>query len=108
MPCYQIRNVSVEFRVENIDLLKRALEKAGWPVVRETSEAIQFRDRYSNPVTINLSTGKMTASVDEKQLSEICNFVKRRYSEVVIDEVAKRQKWIKKNMGANRYQLQRF
>lgn len=108
MPCYQIRTAEVAFKVENIDLLKRALEKAGWPIYRETSDTIQFRERYSNPVTINLNTGKMTANVDEKQLSEISNFVKRRYSEVVIDEVAKRQRWIKKNMGNNHYQLQRF
>uniref|UniRef100_A0A6M3X4P4 Uncharacterized protein n=1 Tax=viral metagenome TaxID=1070528 RepID=A0A6M3X4P4_9ZZZZ len=27
MPCYQVRTVSVEFKISNIDLLKKAIEK---------------------------------------------------------------------------------
>jgi len=44
----------------------------------------------------------------EKGLATFSNSIKRAYSEVVIDEVAKKQKWHQRKLGEGRFQLQRF
>ena len=108
MPCYQVRTIEVSFKIGNINFLKKALEKAKCNLVNEKKDSITFIDRYRNRISINFDSGKMIAPMDGKQLSELSNQIKRAYSEVVIDELAKRNKWIKKTMGAGRYQLQRF
>lgn len=115
MPCYEVRTVSVSFQVGNIDLLKNAIEENAVNDFQRNSIQISadktnvfFRDRYSNPIKINLTTGKMTANMDDKQLSDLSNSIKRAYSKCVIDEVAKKQHWLKKKMGPNQFQLQRF
>jgi hypothetical protein len=110
MPCYEVRTVSVEFKVENIDLLKRALENIGWYVRGENkrSIAIKRKDEYAFPVAIDFERGSISSTMEQSALFKFSNQLKRAYSEQVIDEVAKRQKWIKKQMGANQFQLQRF
>jgi hypothetical protein len=107
MPCYEVRTVSVEFKVGNIEILKRALEKMNVQIVRQDENGITFNQAY-NQFTISFLNSKINSNVDEKELTSISNSIKRAYSEVVIDEVAKKQRWIKKQMGAGRYQLQRF
>jgi hypothetical protein len=109
----------VEFKVGNIDLLKKALESMA--SIRKESvqifiskhtdqEKVAFRDAQNNLFNINLNTGKLATSsgMDEKQLGSFSNQIKRAYSLQVIDEVAKKNKWINKKLGENRYQLQRF
>lgn len=112
MPCYEVRTVSVEFKVENIDLLKKAIENAGWRIdqmYKDVSINITDKETSWRHVTISLQGGQMSStSMEGKNLSSFCNQLKRSYSEVVIDEVAKKQHWIKKKLGENRYQLQRF
>jgi hypothetical protein len=117
MPCYQIRTVSIEFHVGNIDLLKKALEAAGMQKIiimtgrHSTQEKIVFNDQKGILYNINLETGKLlsqASSYDEKQLGVFANSIKRAYSEQVIDELAKKQRWIKRNMGQGNFQLQRF
>lgn len=107
MPCYQIRLVSISFKVGNIDLLKKALEKMNVQVVRQDENGISFNQAY-NQFTISFLNSKINSNVGEKELTSISNSIKRAYSEVVIDEVAKKQRWIKRKMGPNQYQLQRF
>jgi hypothetical protein len=111
MPCYTVRTVSVEFKVGNVDLLKRAIEKIGW-VVSFTSEKIinaRTDNRWGDEFTISFDKGLISSqSFDAKKLNSFSNQLKRAYSEVVIDEVAKKNKWIKKTMGAGQFQLQRF
>lgn len=107
MPCYEVRTVSVKFEVGNIDLLKMALVKLGFAFsYNQRDEKINL-SRYS--ITIDLKNGSAkTAALSDVDLSKEMNSIKRAYSEVVIDEVAKRQKWMKKNMGKGQFQLQRF
>jgi hypothetical protein len=109
MPCYQTITSSVVFKVENIDILKRALEAAGGRGI-STIEGVRvnFYLVGTNYITIDLKNSKITSSMDEKELTTISNEIKRAYSLEVINEVARKQKWMKKKMGANQYQLQRF
>lgn len=113
MPCYEVRTVSVEFKVGNIELLKKAIEKMDWKVTSSTEKRLYAQKntgQWGDEVTINLenSTINSTNFRDIKALSQFSNEIKRAYSEVVIDELAKKQKWIKKQMGTNQFQLQRF
>jgi len=108
MPCYEVRTVSVEFKVGNIDLLKKALEKAGFKRIEWTENNVRFENDKSI-FNINFFDNKISSRyVDTKELVNLSNQIKRAYSEQVIDEIAKRQKWMKKKMGENTFQLQRF
>lgn len=116
MPCYQIRTISVEFKVGNIDLLRKAIEKVAakgsiceFKGVHTGTQRIDFYDPAGTRYQLNLDSGKLiSTSLNETQLGKFSNLLKRAYSEQVIDEVARKQKWLKKKMGENRYQLQRF
>jgi hypothetical protein len=70
---------------------------------------VSFKKGY-NYHEIDLVNSKMIGrnGESEKTLFDFSNSIKRAYSECVVDEIAKKQKWIKKNMGQGRYQLQRF
>jgi hypothetical protein len=98
----------MEFRVENIGLLNRALEKARCEVLSEEKDRLTFVDMHYNRISIDFNIGKMIAPMDGKLLSELCDSIKRSYSEIVVDEIARRNKWVKRRMGEGRYQLQRF
>ena len=108
MPCYEVRTVSVEFKVGNIELLKKALDAAGCEVYLTVNDRISFK-RSGRYAFINLSDSTIKSEdFDEKELSILSNTIKRAYSSQVIDEIARKQKWMKKKMGENRFQLQRF
>lgn len=109
MPCYEVRTVSIEFKVGNIDLLKKALEKAGCTYLGNSEEFLNLRTRGGNLVKVDFKNATISSQqLDAKGLSSCSNQLKRAYSECVIDELAKKQKWIQKKMGENRFQLQRF
>jgi len=108
MPCHEVRTVSVEFKVGNIDLLKKVLEKIGFKRIEWTEENVRFENNKSI-FNINFFDNKISSRyVDAKELANLSNQIKRAYSEQVIDEIAKRQKWMKKKMSENKFQLQRF
>jgi hypothetical protein len=108
MPCYEVRTVSVEFKVGNIELLKKSLENLGIKIQRSTEKTVSFYN-VGELITINLETQKIVGSrMNEKQLTTFSNAIKRSYSEQVIDEIAKKQKWMKRKLGQNKFQLKRF
>ena len=111
MPCYEIRTVSVEFKVANFKLLKQALEENGYVVagMSEIEKNVSVRDNQNRLIKFDLANSKVSSQYfDEKELATLSNQIKRAYSKTVIDELARKNKWIKKQMGENRYQLQRF
>ncbi len=112
MPCYEIRTVSINFKVENIELLKRALEKE-WTVFQggENKDYLVATKKgtYEEKIRIDLKAGQVRSQFySEKDLPSVSNSIKRAYSLEVINELARKQKWLKKDMGQGRYQLQRF
>ena len=109
MPCYEVRTVSVEFKAANIDLLKRAIKKEGHRIEWEDSELVSFTTKTGKFCLIDLKNSAIKSDdMDERGIASFANSLKRAYSAVVLDEVAKKQKWMKKDLGQNRYQLQRF
>jgi hypothetical protein len=108
MPCYQVITASVEFKVGNIDLLKKAITKMGCRVFQESDVGIYFRDNANNSMVISFKDQKITGTKNQTELAKTANSIKRAYSEQVIDEIAKRQHWLKKKTGEGQYQLQRY
>ena len=111
MPCYEVRTVSVEFKIGNIDLLKKAAEKLGYTLKEGVnSESFSLRNKYDSPVgVIDFKTGQFTTDrMGESQINSFVNSLKRSYSEQVIDEVAKKQKWQLRKMNKGAFQLIRY
>ncbi len=114
MPCYEVRTVSVQFKVENIDLLKKAIGWEGYRLGYEDERFLSFDTktgayRPTCSFQIDLKTSQIGSSdVAERELASFANSLKRAYSAAVIDEVAKKAKWMKRDLGQNRFQLQRF
>lgn len=110
MPCYQIITSTITFRVDNIDLLKRAIEKEqGYLLAAQNKDILGFKTKDGKFIRINFKDSTITAEgMDEKELSTTSNSLKRAYSSIVIDEIAKKQRWMKKKLNETTYQLQRF
>jgi len=109
MPCYSIRTISVEFKVSNIDLLKKAIEKIEGTYLGNNEEFLNFRTNDGRYVNINFKKETISSlNFTEKGLATFSNSIKRAYSEVVIDEVAKKNRWILQKLNKDHYNLQRF
>lgn len=108
MPCYEIRTVSVEFKASNVNLLKKAIENLGIKISNSTEKTISFYN-VGKYTTIDIEKQQIVGSgMNERQLSTFSNAIKRAYSEQVIDEIAKKQKWMKSKLSQNKFQLKRF
>jgi hypothetical protein len=108
MPCYQVIKATVVFKVGNIEILKKALERKGYKIKGVSDTAIVFEHK-GQWMTIDLTKEKISAEgMRENQLQALVNPIKRAYSETVLDEVAKKNKWLLKKSGENHFQLQRF
>jgi len=76
-------------------------------VVRQDENGITFNKGYDQ-FTISFLNSKINSNVNQKELTNFSNSIKRAYSLEVISELALKQKWIQKKMGNNQFQLQRF
>jgi hypothetical protein len=105
MPCYEVRTVQVEFKAKNTHLLLKALEQSGiehtW---KKETNIIYGGGSYGNLWAVDLN--KQTADVRQGYEAEL-NKVRRAYSETVVNEVARKKKWIVKAAG-NKMQLKRY
>lgn len=115
MPCYQIITNSVSFSVNNVELLKKALTKIGWSFRGTILNGKQYvrneNGRYDDIVIINFDNNTISNTnsfYDAKSLSALSNKFKRAYSEEVLSEVARRNKWLLKRQSENNFSLQRY
>jgi hypothetical protein len=97
------------FTVKSKELLKEAIEKSGSKLLQERGDVFVIKDKFGNPVSIDLRSGQMKSQyMPEKQLSDFGNSLKRQYSLAAIDQVAKKNKWMKKQLSAKVFQLNRY
>lgn len=104
MPCYTVRLMSVVFKAKHKSILKEAAKELGWIY----SEA----GRYVNIGTIQIDMEKQEATINQYQQDSL-NQLKRKYSDVALKTIAKKQGWKlfnKKTEVANtqKYVLQKF
>lgn len=96
MPCWEVNLITVEFKAKNIDYLTAALKELNINFY-QNKNIIRF-----GSTSINLDN--QTIETNDINLS---NQIKRKYSEIVIKEVAKKKKWIMK-MNQNKIQLKKY
>jgi len=104
MPCYQIQLMTVEFNVNRIDLLEKALRGLNYSFIKsEVANII----RLDSGIEINLDEKVVIATSSEMGT---VNRVKRKYAEVALTEVAQKKKWIMKRdlRNSNKFELRRY
>jgi len=95
--------MTVEFKAENIDLLLKALDEA--KIIYDYDKTYNIiRTRYRG-IIINLNNQKITCR--ESDMVYV-NQLKRKYSEVVLQEVAKKKRWLFKKQSETAGILRRY
>jgi len=109
MPCDQIREISVEFKVDNLELLKKAVEKLGY-THQLVGQTLLINNKWNVVAEVDLQGGEISSRnfTNARTLTEFSYKVKRTYSEMVIDEVAKKNRWIKRQLSEGKFQLAKY
>ena len=80
MPCYEVNLVSVEFKAENEDLLKRAATALNW-------------DYFKNGLGVQVGPVVIQGERASARAQESINVLKRAYSQEVVKAAAKSKGW---------------
>lgn len=115
MPCYQVNILSVEFKARHRDLLKRAIEAIGFSMVELGDHTIHVvgnaksygRAGIGTRIEINLETG-LARMMGSRANQELLNELKRSYSRTVVEQIAKKKKWIARKKSSNEITLMRY
>lgn len=101
MPCDTIATSTVEFKSENSDFLKRALEALGYSV-SEANGAIHGRKSYFESVIFENGslTIRSNSGID-------ANAIKRAYSREVVTFASKKFGWQLKENSENKFAVQK-
>ncbi|MBW8001793.1 MAG: hypothetical protein FVQ80_07185 [Planctomycetes bacterium] len=100
MTCWQVNLISVEFKVGNIDYLKKALTDLNINYSSHDNTIINTRG-----ILFKLEEGQVETQA--LYIGEL-NKIKRQYSKVVVEDVAKKKRWVIKNKGQNKMELRRY
>ena len=103
MPCYRIVVVSVEFKVESAEKLKKALERLGFNV--EEYKGQIDADSRKGYFKFDLAQGKINF---ERGGERVVNEIKREYSKVSLEELTKKNKWFLKTKSENKFQVVKY
>lgn len=87
MPCYEVRLMSVEFKIENRKLLDEAIKALGWRVIGTPTENYM---RLSGGVVIDFTNGQ--ATIQDYQQAKL-NELKREYSKQAVKHATKKIGW---------------
>ena len=93
MPCYEVRTMNVEFKVENRELLDAAIRASSLQVTDKGDRTITFE---WGKVVLDLKTG--TAAVEDGCQGRL-NELKRAYSRECVKFAAKKMQWGVKIQG---------
>jgi len=88
MPCYQVNLISMDLKVSNPDLMLKALKSIGYQNVEHNKRENII---YFEKGNINLEKGVLTA-----RTTFMGNVIKKAYSTQVIEDIAKKKKWLLK------------
>lgn len=100
MPCYQVNLISVSFKVANVEYLKKALEALNYNYQFNGRSTCRIGDN----IILDLDSETITTS---SWNTDRVNELKRKYSEVVIEEAARRHHWAMSKQG-NKIELRRY
>lgn len=100
MPCWEVNTISIEFNMKHKDLLLKTLEKLNFKYSEYEKGTIYL---YSDDVIMNLNNSTAKILNFDKY-----NKIKRKYSEIVLEEVCKKKKWILKKRGESTFEMNRY
>lgn len=100
MPCYTVKLVTVEFKAKNKEVLKKVLESQGIRVHEEDDCFALFGNLKG---VINFTTQQATI-----QEGANLNRVKQLYAKEIIKQVAEKKRWLFKQTGDNKIQLNKY
>lgn len=108
MPCYEVREVCVEFKLENVRLIVKVLNKLGYKVmVNQEAGRIAF-GKYTATHTIDLKSQQVSAyGISERSLTNTTNEIKKTYAIQAISDEAQKRRWALSKQG-NKLQLKRY
>ena len=100
MPCYEVNLMTVEFKAKYKEILILALKKLGYQA-RENGRG----EVITNVFTFDLQNQKVSFP---KGFTNPMNEIKRKYSEIVLEQVAKKRRWVLKRQSEKNYQLLKY
>jgi len=105
MPCYEVNTMSIEFKAKYKKVLVEALKRSGLNP-REYESRSGGHSIYAGDLIFRLDEQKVTFQEDQQvKLNEI----RRKYSEVVLEQVAKkRRRLLKKSKAEGNFQLVKY
>lgn len=99
MPCWEVRNMSVEFRAENLELLKRALDAVG------LAYSVNDQTVTAGRIVLDLAAGKATFP---SYAQATVNKLKQAYSVEAVKAAAKAKGWSVKAQSPTKMQIVRW
>jgi len=102
MPCYEVRTMSVEFQAQNLNVLNDAIEQSQLSAEVMSDGKISL---HNGNIVLDLET--KTAQVTEGYQDRL-NELKRAYSSVALDKVAKMNFWNRKSNSSRSGVLRKF
>lgn len=101
MPCYTVQLTSVVFKAKYRRVLDVALKRLGW-------------GRHWNADMTRVTIGDITIDLERQEATvprngqDVLNQIKQEYSAVVLEQVAKKKRWVLKKESANKAILRRY
>lgn len=103
MPCWEVRTIEIAFQAKHKDLLQKAIDRMGYT----GNSVVQIEDDYLKFGYEQIPLDDTPINVD-RRLSQTINTLKRSYSEVCIEEVAKKRKWALRKKNSQSMKLVRY
>lgn len=100
MPCDAVRNITLDLKVANRDVLKRGLKAAGWDIYEYGDTLIINKGR----MRAEISGGRIKA--EESYAKLVAGEVKQAYATEAVRTAAKQYGWSVVTDRADQYHLQ--
>lgn len=92
MPCWQVQSMSVQFRAEHADLLKKTLDNLGWHYRYDEKSKKLSINPHSDWDRIDIDLVNGVAKLRERVQGKL-NELKRAYSATALEVVADKRNW---------------
>ena len=99
MPCWKVRQVTVEFKAQNVDMLEQALKASQMTYKRNGN----YFTIYNGIVNIDVDAQAVSYSAGNESF---VNRIKVAYSTEVVKAVAAKKNWILKQNANNKQEFQ--
>ena len=105
MPCYTIRYSSVEFKAKYIDLLEEAAKRLGYNF-RQIDGKVYLSNGYEN-IVIDLINESASVRANQGNEGKL-NTLKQMYSQVGLEAIAKKKKFVLSMKKDQKFELRRY